>query len=180
MTHDEYAALVSRLEAMAAAKPTSYRLRVGALAVLGYAYALGIMLLLALSLAALPLVKALVEGNADHASGLYMLGRMLLAVNDDAGLAYLERAMHIDPSAAGPASSLTAAHLQRAGRSQESIAYRTRSEASVADEAAAQAERRSIAKHDQLATADLEEPAHVRLREQLAQYPKASHGSDER
>lgn len=122
--------------------------------------------------AALPLVKALVEENANHASGLYMLGRMLLAANDDAGIAYLERAMQIDPSAAGPASSLIAAHLERVGRRQESIAYRTRSEASVAEEAAAHAERRSIAKHDQLATADLEEPALVRLREQLAQYPK--------
>jgi hypothetical protein len=32
MTHDEYAALVPRLEEMAETDPTSYRLRVGALA----------------------------------------------------------------------------------------------------------------------------------------------------
>ncbi|HET7566296.1 MAG TPA: M48 family metalloprotease, partial [Gemmatimonadaceae bacterium] len=46
MTHDEYAALVSRLESVAAAHPEAYRLRVGALAVLGYAYVLGLMLFL--------------------------------------------------------------------------------------------------------------------------------------
>jgi len=122
--------------------------------------------------AALPLVKALVESNQRHASGLYMLGRMLLARNDDAGIAYLERAMQIDTSATGPASSLIAAHLKRVGRRQESIAFRTRAETSMADEAAALAERRSIVKSDKLAIAELDEVALVRLREQLASYPQ--------
>jgi Zn-dependent protease with chaperone function len=124
------------------------------------------------SAAALPLVEALVASNENHASGLYMLGRMLLAAHDDAGIAYLERAMQVDPSSGGPASSLIAAHLQQVGRGQESIAYRTRSEAFIAEEAAGQAERRSVAKHDRLAAAELEEPVLERLREQLAQYPK--------
>jgi Zn-dependent protease with chaperone function len=121
---------------------------------------------------ALPLVKALVQNNPDHASGLFMLGRVLLARSDDAGIAYLERAMQIDPNAAGQASSLIAGHLKRVGRRQESIAYRVRAEASMAEEAAARAERRSIAKHEKLSTADLDESALVRLREQLAQYPQ--------
>lgn len=38
MTHDEYASLVSRLESFAVERPTAYRLRVGLLAVVGYAY----------------------------------------------------------------------------------------------------------------------------------------------
>jgi Zn-dependent protease with chaperone function len=122
--------------------------------------------------AAFPLVNALVESNPSHASGLYMLGRMLLARGDDAGIAYLERAMQVDPDATGAASSLIARYLQQVGRRQESIAYRTRAEASMAEDAAARAERRSVAPSDKLSTADLEMPALVRLREQLANVPQ--------
>ncbi|HXT47908.1 MAG TPA: M48 family metallopeptidase, partial [Gemmatimonadaceae bacterium] len=87
--------------------------------------------------AALPLLIALVSTEPSHASGLFMLGRILLAANDDAGIAYLERAVQIDPSAAGSASSLIAAHLQQVGRGREAIAHRTRAEASYAENAAA-------------------------------------------
>jgi Zn-dependent protease with chaperone function len=122
--------------------------------------------------AAFSLVQALVESHPSHAPGLYMLGRMLLATGDEAGIAYLERAMEIDPDATGLASSLIARHLQQTGRRQESIAYRTRAEASLAEEAAANAERGIMAQHDKLGTAELEDAALARLREQLADVPE--------
>lgn len=122
--------------------------------------------------AALPLLVALVSTEPTHASGLFMLGRILLAANDDAGIAYLERATQIDHDAVGTASALIAAHLQRVGRGREAIAYRTRAEASFAENAAADAERRGIKPRDKLRAATLEDSVRARLREQLGQYPQ--------
>jgi Zn-dependent protease with chaperone function len=121
--------------------------------------------------AAMPIVAELVENNPTHASGLFMLGRMLLDRRDDAGVAHLERVIAIDPNAAGAASALIARHLQRVGRGREAITYRTRAEAALAEEAAAQEERRKVEPHDTLATAPLEDAQRTRLREQLQEYP---------
>jgi Zn-dependent protease with chaperone function len=68
MTHDEFELLVKRLESAAAADPRGYRRKLGALAILGYAYIAGVLALLlvatgaivwlaTLSAAALLLVK---------------------------------------------------------------------------------------------------------------------------
>ena len=121
--------------------------------------------------AAVPLVTALVQRCPTHASGLFMLGRILLAANDEAGIAYLERAVEIDPGAVGAASALIASHSQQVGRGREAVAHRTRAEESFAEDSGAAAERRSIAPHDTLTGAALDDMARARLREELAAHP---------
>jgi Zn-dependent protease with chaperone function len=122
--------------------------------------------------AALPLVKSLVESCPEHASGLYMLGRILTSRDDDDGIAYLERAMAIDPSVTGHASVMIAHHLQQVGRRQDAIAYRMRAEASMIEAAAEAAERRRIETSDTITMAELDDGVRAKLREQLASYPK--------
>jgi Zn-dependent protease with chaperone function len=122
--------------------------------------------------AALPLVAALVEDAPRHASACFMLGRILLARGDDAGTAYLERVMEIDPEAIAPAAALVAAHLRRTGRAQDGIAFDARAEAAAAEAAATAAERQSFAPGDRAAPAELDESVRARLREQLARYPE--------
>ncbi|HEY9450557.1 MAG TPA: hypothetical protein VIQ60_12475, partial [Gemmatimonadaceae bacterium] len=122
--------------------------------------------------AALPLVSALVQDEPHHASGLFMLGRLLLAREDDSGIAYLERAIQVEPDASAAASALIAAYLQRVGRTRDAITYQTRAEESAADASAALAERQSIARADELMPAALEDTVRARLREQLARYPQ--------
>ncbi|HEU4643360.1 MAG TPA: M48 family metallopeptidase [Gemmatimonadaceae bacterium] len=122
--------------------------------------------------AALPLVTALVRDEPRHASGLFMLGRLLLARGDDAGIAHLERAMEVDPGAIMVASSMIAGYLEQTGRSREAIAYRTRADASAAEASAARAERQSIARSEKVESAALDDAARARLREQLARYPR--------
>lgn len=64
MTHEEFEALVRKLEAKAALRPRAYRLRVLAMAALGYGYVFG-MLLLAIGLA-IALVWAVLMAGRTH------------------------------------------------------------------------------------------------------------------
>jgi hypothetical protein len=189
VTHESYATLVSRLESVAATHPTRYRLRVGALAVLGYACVaammLGLLAFLPLDLeerfhvadwtedvygadAALPLVTALVHDAPRHASGCFMLGRLLLARNEESGIAYLERAMQIDPGATGMAAAVIAGYLRNVGRVQEASAFQAEADAVIAEAEAADAERRRVGPGDHFVPADVQDSDRARLVEQLA------------
>lgn len=122
--------------------------------------------------AALPLVSALVHDEPRHASALFMLGRLLLARGDDAGIAYLERAIQIDADAAAAASALIAGYFQQVGRTRDAIAYQTRAEESAAEASAARSERQSMARGDALMPATLDDTVRARLRVQLARFPQ--------
>jgi len=121
--------------------------------------------------AALPLVTALVHDAPRHVSGCFMLGRLLLARSDDAGIAYLERAMEIDPGATAMAAAMIAAYLRSIGRSREASAFQTKADVVAAETEAADAERRRVGPGDQFAPADIQPSIRALLTEQLARYP---------
>ncbi|HEX6964243.1 MAG TPA: M48 family metalloprotease [Gemmatimonadaceae bacterium] len=122
--------------------------------------------------AALPIVKALVDDEPEHASALFMLGRLFLARGDEAGIDYIERAIRIDPSATATAASMIAAYLRGVGRGEDATAYEARAAAAAYESAAAKAERRGIAQREKLTSAALDDAACARLHEQLARHPQ--------
>ena len=61
-------------------------------------------------------MTALVNDLPGHAPALFMLGRLLLARGDGAGVAYLERAMATDHAVTINAAAMIAAYLRSVGR----------------------------------------------------------------
>ena len=118
--------------------------------------------------AALPLVTALVHDAPRHASGCFMLGRLLLARNEESGIAYLERAMQIDPGATGMAAAMIAGYLRNVGRVQEASAFQAEADVVIAAAEAADAERRRVGPGDHFVPADVQDSDRARLIEQLA------------
>lgn len=122
---------------------------------------------------ALPLVRALVQDEPDHAGAQYMLGRILLADNDVAGVELLERAIRLAPGATAAGTAMIAAYLRRAGQGAAAIAYETRSEGAAREAAAARAERSGLTPSDRLVPADITDDARETLCGELDTYPQA-------
>jgi len=79
---------------------------------------------------ALPLFRVLHVDAPDHAPTAFAVGRLLLARGNETGRAFLEHAMRADPAAVIPGCALLQAHLANEGRLAEAERYRERAQAS--------------------------------------------------
>ena len=120
--------------------------------------------------AARPLYERAVDDDENDAHAVFGLGRLLLAEDDDEGLALLERAVALDAHAAGAAGSLAADYLEQRGRHDEATIHRGRAADHAAMVEAAERERRTLDAGDRLATHALEEEARGGLESFLASF----------
>lgn len=73
--------------------------------------------------AALPMYRSLLEREPAHAGANFALGRLLLARNDESGVAHLETACKHDQSALQPACEIIVAYFNKHGREADARPY---------------------------------------------------------
>jgi Zn-dependent protease with chaperone function len=118
--------------------------------------------------AAEPLLRAVLEANADHAGANFMLGRILLERGDGTGLAHLERAMHRDPGCVPLGCDLAAVFHEGAGRPDEAAGFRARARAGADLLEQADAERHGVESGDGFLPHGLPAEEVKRLRQEIA------------
>ncbi|MGE5660126.1 MAG: M48 family metallopeptidase [Actinomycetota bacterium] len=69
------------------------------------------------------LLKSVIERQADHALANWLLGQLLLKLEDESGIRYLEKAMAQEPNSILPATQLICYFLQKQGRDSEAEIY---------------------------------------------------------
>jgi Zn-dependent protease with chaperone function len=100
--------------------------------------------------------RAVLEVEPDDPQASFGVGSLLLAQEDDAGLAHLERAMDRDPDAVVPVCELAIPYLEARGRTDEAQRYRKRSEQQLEVYGAASVERADVNVDDDLEPPDLD------------------------
>lgn len=75
------------------------------------------------SAAALPIARQVLEIEPNHADANYILGGILLEQDDESGLKYLNKAMHLESRLKLPASEVAFNYLRRKGRHEEAKPY---------------------------------------------------------
>ena len=70
-----------------------------------------------------PIYEAILRENPEDASAHFHIGRGLLAEGEDTGIAWLERAMELDPDVVEPGSALIAGYLRGLGETQQAGRY---------------------------------------------------------
>jgi hypothetical protein len=118
--------------------------------------------------AAIALLQEFLAAHTDHAEANYSLGQILLEQEDEAGIAYLERAMAREPESVLPACQSIFGYLSRNGREAEAKAYRARAEQQWEQMAQARKERSSVTDRDRFEPHGLDAAAVERIRAQLA------------
>jgi hypothetical protein len=100
--------------------------------------------------AALPVLRLVLESNAEHAAANFTVGRILVGRDDDAGIGHLERAMTTDAHARAAGYEIILDYLERRGRHGEAEEYRQRAwnHGDLLEEAAE--ERRAVTGSDPL------------------------------
>ena len=111
---------------------------------------------------------AVAPGNPVASFGL---GRILLARDDDAGVAHVEAAMDADPDAILAGCDLIGAYLARSGRGDQLSAYRARAEQRAWQLEDAFEERQTLRQDNRLAPHDVPAAAVAAIAEQLAAFP---------
>lgn len=97
---------------------------------------------------ALPLARDAAQRHPEHAPARYGLGRLLLAHDDDGGVAHVERAMELDPDAELPGAQLLASHYLSQGRNDRAARFIARAEVLAELHGRAAAERQGMAATD--------------------------------
>ena len=108
----------------------------------------GVMMKLEGDAAAAPLLRQLLALRPEHAGANFCLGRHLLAENDPAGEAHLERAMETDEDAVPGACELLLIHFRRGGREDRIRATQARLDHHHAALAASHTERLNVTASD--------------------------------
>ena len=98
--------------------------------------------------AAAPLLRQFLALRPEHAGANFCLGRHLLAENDPAGEAHLERAMETDEGAVPGACEMLLVHFRRTGRSDRLRETQSRLDRHEAAVAASHTERLNVAAGD--------------------------------
>lgn len=121
---------------------------------------------------AIPLIRSVLEMQAEHVSANFLLGQILLEQEDEAGIDYLEKAMAkaVDPVL--PGCQLIYTFLQKHRRENEAAQYRQRAEHHYDQLHLAQQERRSISASDRFEPHGLSAEVEAQFRQQLARYPQ--------
>jgi hypothetical protein len=116
--------------------------------------------------------REILETHPDDARARYAVGRILLELRDDAGLAELDRAMELDPDAVLPACELAIAYLSERGREAEATRYFALGGRRAALLDAAIAERDSFTLDDSIESAALPPEVERKLQQRLAAFPE--------
>ncbi len=72
---------------------------------------------------AVPLYREIVQKQPDRAEANYALGKMLLELEDESGIPYIERAMSLEPTAVQPGCELVYGFLKHHERDEEADKY---------------------------------------------------------
>lgn len=119
---------------------------------------------------ALPLYRESATAQPEHAPSHFAVGRILLAREDETGMAHIERAMELEPQAVLPGCELIYNFLTNAGRDDEARLYykRATEQAELLEKAGE--ERSRLGVKDKYAAHGLPEEKVAALREQLARH----------
>ena len=121
---------------------------------------------------AIPLLRSVLEMQADHVSANYLLGQILLEEEDTAGIEYLEKGMAKDPDTVLSGCQLIYTFLQMQAQESEAAQYRQRAEEHYEKLLLAQQERSSVSVSDRFEPHGLEAEVEAQFRQQLARYPQ--------
>jgi Zn-dependent protease with chaperone function len=118
--------------------------------------------------AALPVLDALLDRAPGHAPAYYARGRILLEVNEEQGVADVERAMQLDEAAREPGSQLLYGHFYARNQLVRCTRYRDILSQVARERQLAAAERRELRHADMLEPHGLTEPQIAEWRAVLA------------
>jgi Zn-dependent protease with chaperone function len=121
--------------------------------------------------AALAAAAALAEAHPSHAAGRYLVGRLLLANDDAAGVAHIEKAMELDGDAVRPGADLLRDWHHRQGRGTAVRSIERRAEARAEIEAKAAEERNRLPKPKALRKAVFSEAERAAILEVCRRFP---------
>ncbi len=121
---------------------------------------------------AIPLLKTVLDMQADHVSANYLLGQILIEQEDAAGIDYLEKAMAKAPDTVLSGYQLIYIFLQKQGREKEAQQYRQRAEQHYEQLLLAQQERSGVNASDRFQPHGLSAAVEAKFRQQLARYPQ--------
>src|SRR5881394_673374 len=121
--------------------------------------------------AAVEPLRAVLQLEPDHAAANYTLGEILLDLQDESGVAHVERAVTRDPSARAQGYERIWAFYEAAGRTAEATEYRRRAwqQGDLLDLAAP--ERKDVTGRDSFLPHDLPEPELAPIRVVIANAP---------
>jgi Zn-dependent protease with chaperone function len=122
--------------------------------------------------AALSIVREVLTSEPDHVQANYALGEILLAQEDESGIASLERAMELDQSCVLPGCGLIYHFLKKKGRAEEAERCRQRALKHESMLRNAREERTRVIGTDRFLEHGLSEKEVAELRERLALYPQ--------
>jgi Zn-dependent protease with chaperone function len=105
--------------------------------------------------AAIPVLQLLVAREPEHGAAQLMLGKLLLAEGDDAGVAHARRAMELSSRFAIPAASTLHEYYSKHGMSEDALAMERLQREYAEEINLGLAERADVAKSDTLIPADL-------------------------
>jgi hypothetical protein len=119
---------------------------------------------------ALPLLVQAVQRFPEHAEVNYFLGGVMLATEDEAGLAHVEKAMQLDNKWRFAASDVAFQYLRSKGRLEEAKKYARVMEEEEESMQKAQAERQTVAVTDRFEAHSLEPEAVEKIKTKLKYY----------
>jgi hypothetical protein len=117
---------------------------------------------------ALPLYRAALDVDPDHPRAALAMGRLLLAADDAAGAALVERALARDPTLEADGCTLLAEFHERHGRAVEAHRWHTRGRRHATRTAIAAAERSTVSPLDRFAPHGLDADGLAAVRAALA------------
>lgn len=121
--------------------------------------------------AAIPLLHEVLQLQADHAASNYILGKILITQNDEAGIGYLEAAMSKDIEIVIEGCQIIYNFLCQQGREAEANQYLDRAKIHQQNLLNAQQERSGVWSHDNFEPHNLSPEEKQQLKDQLATYP---------
>jgi Zn-dependent protease with chaperone function len=121
---------------------------------------------------AIPLLQEVLVMNPDHVCANYLLGDILLAQENMAGIALLDHAMALDPEISLSGNELIYLFHQKQGRQAEANRYLNRIEEHQTVLTKASQERSSIQERDNFKPHHLPDSELAKLSQQLAVYPE--------
>ena len=118
--------------------------------------------------AALPIVREIIRQDPDHVRASFALGATLLEQQDATGIAYLQKAMHLDSATTGDACLLLSEFYQAQDRQSEAETYWEKAKSFYERQQRLQQEAVNLTVYDQFEPHDLNDEDLQRLKIQLS------------
>ncbi len=117
--------------------------------------------------AALPSLKAILDDNPEHTRANFAIGAILLEQENSAGVPYLEKAMQLEPTTSGHASTLLSGFYFAQGNKALAEEFSRRAAEFFEKERKQREQALTITANDHFIPHGLDETATAQLREQL-------------